>query len=217
VLTGFLTLFVVAVWLVIVHGKRRSFTKHLETESDDEKRISGGQNVKKNRRKVNARFEYDAEDTKMLDKYISTLSTTVSTAASNGAQTTDSTTIPLIAAINLPPVLSNGTVTSTLNSAQPTASTLSAVSNNSPPSHPPSTNNPTPNSAGLSPQKRVASGSLTDEARARLKELEAKEREERARVQREQQASILKQQMRKRDVAASGGGGGGGGSRQGYN
>jgi hypothetical protein len=211
-----LTLFVLAAWLYITHQANAKTNAQLQEKDDNEKRIDQGSKVKKDQRRVNERFDYGAQDARMLDEHLTVLTATnVSLDVPNenppavlsSASPVLSNNTPLVSSSGTVPSLSSNTAPTLSTSIVPSASTNTdpavstntdpAVSNNTVPAV--SNNTGPANSNHPGPQVNIVlQGTLTEEVRARLQELESREREDEARRVREQQAIALTQEIARR-------------------
>lgn len=211
-----LTLVVLAAWLYITHQENAKTNARLREKDDDEKRIDKGSKVKKDQRRVNERFDYGAQDARMLDEHLTVLTATnVSLDVPNenpptvlsSASPVLSNKTPLVSSSGKVPSLSSNTAPTLSTSIVPAASTNTgpavstntdpAVSNNTVPAM--SNNTGPANSNHTGPLVNIVlQETLTEEARARLQELESREREDKARRVREQQAIALTQEIARR-------------------
>lgn len=204
VVTAPLTLFVLAAWLYVTHHENTKTNARLREKEDNEKRIDNGSKVKKDQRRVNERFDYGAQDAKMLDEHLIVLTATnVSLDVPNENPPTVLSSAPPVLSNNKPLESSSGTVPSLSSNTAPMLSTsiVPGASTNTDPAASTNTdpavsnNTDSANSNHTGPLVNTVLQELTEEARARLHELERREQEDKDRRVREQQAIAVAQEI----------------------
>jgi hypothetical protein len=217
VVTVSLTLFVLAAWLYITHQENVKTNARLREKDDNEKRIDKGSTVKKDQRRVNERFDYNAQDARMLYEHLTVLTATNGSrdvlnekpTVLSSASPVLSNETPLVSSSGTVPSLSSNTAPTLSTSIVPAASTNTdpavstnadpAVSNNTVRLPAVSNNTGSANSNHRGPPVNIVlEETLTEEARVRLQELEGREQEDKARRVREQQYIALTQEIARR-------------------
>ncbi|KAN0069527.1 hypothetical protein V8E54_012542 [Elaphomyces granulatus] len=209
VVTVSLTLFVLAAWLYITHQENVKTNARLREKYDNEKRIDKGSMVKKDQRKLNERFDYNAQDARMLHEHLTVLTAmngsrdvlNENTTVLSSASPVLSNETPLVSSSGTVPSLSSNTAPTLSTSIVPAASTntVPAVSTNA---DLPVSNDTVPavsnNTGSANSSPPVLQETLTEEARVRLQELECREQEDKARRVRDQQYIALTQEIARR-------------------
>jgi hypothetical protein len=195
--TASLTFFVLATWLYITHRETLKTNERLRVKRDNEKRIDQGSTVKREQRRVDERFDAGDDDVKTLDHFLTLLtSRNVSSTVPSNSPTPEPSTISPVLSDKGPPVPSNETTPSPSNAVPtPLVGTKSAVNNSTAPVVlNTAANQNLSGSLGYTTLQRT----LTEEAGARLQELRRREQEDKARRLQEQQESVVRFEIARR-------------------
>ena len=181
VVAAFLTLVVLASWLYTTHRENKKMHVRLQEPGDNEDEIAGS-TTKKDEVVVNARFDYTPNDTRRLSKHLERMTTTNATSANTISNAPARSGNLQNAAI--PPTISRMTVSQTTSAGSISVPSPSAASATLP---------------TLGTQSNHAQQeSFSDEAAARLRELDDIELEVRATTQRRQRNAVVNEEIKRR-------------------